>query len=72
TRAEGGARPGILGGGPPEDLNLPAAVEELERQLIAAALRKHSGNISRAARELGVTRRGLQLKLGRYAMRAGE
>jgi hydrogenase-4 transcriptional activator len=61
---------GVFDQGLPEDLNLPEAVEELERKMIAAALRKHGGNISRAARELGVTRRGLQLKLGRYAMRA--
>jgi transcriptional regulator with GAF, ATPase, and Fis domain len=69
STAEGGAPFGLIGG-LPDDLNLPEAVEELERQLIAAALRKHGGNISRAARELGITRRGLQLKLGRYAMRA--
>jgi hydrogenase-4 transcriptional activator len=54
----------------PEDLTLPDAVEELERRMIAEALRKHSGNISRAARTLGITRRGLQLKLGRYAINA--
>jgi len=61
---------GVFDTGIPEDLNLPEAVEDLERKMIAAALRKHGGNISRAARDLGVTRRGLQLKLGRYAMRA--
>jgi transcriptional regulator with GAF, ATPase, and Fis domain len=67
---EGGARFDLVGGGLPEDVTLPEAVEELERRMIAEALRKHGGNISRAARTLGVTRRGLQLKLGRYAMRA--
>ena len=51
-------------------LSLPDAVEELERRMIAEALRRHKGNISRAARELGITRRGLKLKLGRYAMSA--
>ena len=54
----------------PEHLSLPDAVEDLERRMIADALRRHRGNISRAARELGITRRGLQLKLGRYAMSA--
>ncbi|MFL6227207.1 MAG: sigma 54-interacting transcriptional regulator [Pyrinomonadaceae bacterium] len=54
----------------PEDLTLPEAVEELERRMIADALRKHGGNISRASRTLGITRRGLQLKLGRYAINA--
>ncbi|HEX8161291.1 MAG TPA: sigma 54-interacting transcriptional regulator [Pyrinomonadaceae bacterium] len=54
----------------PEDATIPEAVEELERRMIADALRKHGGNISRAARTLGITRRGLQLKLGRYAINA--
>lgn len=45
---------------------LPDAVEQLERQMIADALGKHQGNVTRAARELGLTRRGLQLKLARY------
>jgi DNA-binding NtrC family response regulator len=43
---------------------------ELERRMIAEALRKHNGNISRAARELGLTRRGLYLKLGRHDLSA--
>lgn len=51
-------------------VSLSDAVEELERQMITEALRKHGGNISRAARELGLTRRGLQLKLGRYELSA--
>ncbi|HVG28794.1 MAG TPA: sigma 54-interacting transcriptional regulator [Pyrinomonadaceae bacterium] len=54
----------------PEDATIPEAVEELERRMIADALRKHGGNISRASRTLGITRRGLQLKLGRYAISA--
>lgn len=48
------------------DLKLADAVARLECQLIAKALRKHAGNITRTARELGLTRRGLQLKLERY------
>ena len=38
--------------------------------MISEALRKHKGNISRAARELGLTRRGLYLKLERYEINA--
>ncbi len=53
-----------------QNVSLSDAVEDLERQMIAEALRKHNGNISRAARELGLTRRGLQLKLGRYQIPA--
>jgi DNA-binding NtrC family response regulator/tetratricopeptide (TPR) repeat protein len=53
-----------------EGLTLADAMAELERRMIAEALRKHNGNISRAARELGLTRRGLYLKLGRHDLRA--
>jgi transcriptional regulator of acetoin/glycerol metabolism len=38
--------------------------------MISDALRRHGGNISRAARELGLTRRGLYLKLERHALSA--
>jgi DNA-binding NtrC family response regulator/tetratricopeptide (TPR) repeat protein len=61
---------GSLANHAPENISLPDAVEDLERRMIADALRRHRGNISRAARDLGITRRGLQLKLGRYAMSA--
>ncbi|MDT7809503.1 MAG: hypothetical protein QOJ70_3316 [Acidobacteriota bacterium] len=53
-----------------EGLTLADAMAELERRMIAEALRKHKGNISRAARELGLTRRGLYLKLGRHDLSA--
>lgn len=51
---------------PIESATLAEALEEVERRMIGEALRKHRGNISRAARELGLTRRGLYLKLERY------
>jgi transcriptional regulator with GAF, ATPase, and Fis domain len=54
----------------PQDVSLPEAVENLERRMIAEVLRRNNGNVSRAARELGITRRGLQLKLGRYQIAA--
>jgi hydrogenase-4 transcriptional activator len=54
----------------PQNATLADALEEVERKMIAEALRKHGGNISRAARELGLTRRGLYLKLDRYEMSA--
>ncbi|HVF49856.1 MAG TPA: sigma 54-interacting transcriptional regulator [Pyrinomonadaceae bacterium] len=53
-----------------QNLTLADAMAELERHMIAEALRKHNNNISRAARELGLTRRGLYLKLERYDMKA--
>ena len=54
----------------PHDVSLAVAVEDLERNMIAAALGQHKGNVTRAARELGLTRRGLQLKLARYQIAA--
>ena len=44
------------------------AVSDLETQMITDALRRHDWNISRVARELGLTRRGLYLKLARYGI----
>jgi DNA-binding NtrC family response regulator len=47
---------------------LASAVEEIERELIGSALRKTSGNISETARVLGLTRRGLYLKMRRLGL----
>ena len=47
---------------------LESAVSELEMQLIKSALTRHNWNISRVANELGLTRRGLYLKLTRYGI----
>jgi hydrogenase-4 transcriptional activator len=55
---------------PLENVTLADALSEVERRMISEALRKHKGNISRAARELGLTRRGLYLKLERYQLSA--
>jgi DNA-binding NtrC family response regulator len=54
---------------PGQAVTLAEAMAELERRMISEALRKHSGNISRAARELGLTRRGLYLKLERHSLK---
>jgi hydrogenase-4 transcriptional activator len=54
---------GIANGGTLED-----AVSELEMQIIRTALTRHGWNISRVAAELGLTRRGLYLKLARYGI----
>jgi len=48
--------------------NLATAVEEVERDLIQAALSQTGGNISETARSLGLTRRGLYLKLRRLGL----
>ena len=52
----------------PEGGTLEAAVSELEMQMIKAALARHNWNISRVANELGLTRRGLYLKIARYGI----
>src|SRR5262249_29293770 len=49
----------------PAAANLAAAIEEVEREMIQAALERTSGNISETARVLGLTRRGLYLKMRR-------
>ncbi len=47
---------------------LDEAVTELETQMIKDALVRHRWNISQVARELGLTRRGLYLKIERYGI----
>jgi DNA-binding NtrC family response regulator len=48
--------------------NLASAVEQVERDLIQAALDRADGNISESARALGLTRRGLYLKIRRLGL----
>jgi len=48
--------------------NLALAVEQVERDLIQAALDRAGGNISESARSLGLTRRGLYLKIRRLGL----
>ena len=51
--------------------SLAAAVEEVERELIQNALDRSAGNISETARALGLTRRGLYMKLSRLGLDSG-
>jgi DNA-binding NtrC family response regulator len=48
--------------------NLASAVETVERHLIASTLDRTRGNISESARVLGLTRRGLYLKMRRLGL----
>jgi DNA-binding NtrC family response regulator len=48
--------------------NLASAVEQVERDMIQSALDRTGGNISETARSLGLTRRGLYLKLRRLGL----
>jgi hydrogenase-4 transcriptional activator len=50
--------------------SLASAVEHVERDLIQAALDRSRGNISESARTLGLTRRGLYLKIRRLGLAA--
>jgi DNA-binding NtrC family response regulator len=43
--------------------------EDIERQMIVRVLEECEGNISKAARQLGLSRRGLHLKLAKYNLR---
>ena len=54
---------------PRDGATLKEVIAELEMQLIGAAMARHNGNISRVANELGLTRRGLYLKLSRYRIK---
>jgi Transcriptional regulator containing GAF, AAA-type ATPase, and DNA binding domains len=55
-------------GNMPTGGTLEAAVSDLEMQMIKGSLTRHNWNISRVAGELGLTRRGLYLKLSRYGI----
>jgi DNA-binding NtrC family response regulator len=48
--------------------NLASAIEQVERDMIQSALDRAGGNISETARSLGLTRRGLYLKLRRLGL----
>jgi len=48
--------------------DLASAVEDLEREMIQGALDRSGGNISETARTLGLTRRGLYLKMRRLGL----
>jgi len=50
---------------------LAQAVEAAERAAISRALEAHTGNLSRAARALGIDRNTLKRKLSRYGLREG-
>ena len=68
---------GALGSAAPEaelpavDGDLRAAVASFERRAILGALERHTGNKSRAAAELGISRFALQRKLDKYGLAPG-
>ncbi|MNT23680.1 C4-dicarboxylate transport transcriptional regulatory protein DctD [compost metagenome] len=52
----------------PEALPLAQAVEQFERALIADAMRRHDGNLSRASEALGVAKTTLFDKVRKYGL----
>jgi DNA-binding NtrC family response regulator len=52
------------------NVTLGAAVERVERDMIEGVLQRTAGNISQTARTLGLTRRGLYLKMERLGIAA--
>ena len=62
--------PGLEAGARPcsRRTTLAAAVEKIEREMIQSTLARSSGNISETARVLGLTRRGLYLKMDRLGV----
>jgi two-component system response regulator HupR/HoxA len=47
-------------------------LDRLEGQVIAATMERHKGNKTRVAEELGLTRVGLRMKLGRLGLNGDE
>ncbi len=61
--------PGLQTPGPSAtNLPLGLAVEQLEREMIRSALDRSAGNVSETSRALGLTRRGLYLKMRRLGL----
>jgi two-component system response regulator AtoC len=51
---------------------LKSHMEEMERQIIARCLEECSGNVTHAAERLGLSRKGLQLKMIKHRLRKQE
>jgi two-component system response regulator HupR/HoxA len=49
-----------------EDGDLKKIIENVEREVIKAALARNRGNISKTSESLGLTRKGLTNKISRY------
>lgn len=67
--AGGFIREEAAAGGEESGLSLSAAVEQLEKRLITAAMAGAGGNVAGAARQLGIPRQTLQYKLKSYGLK---
>ncbi|HUI28034.1 MAG TPA: sigma-54 dependent transcriptional regulator [Candidatus Kryptonia bacterium] len=61
---------GREGGAPPAATDLRSAVRDFERHFIADCLARNNANVTYAARELGMSRAGLQRKMRELGLRA--
>ena len=46
--------------------------EDIEKQMIISVLEECGNNVTRAAKQLGLSRKGLQLKMMKYKLRRSE
>ncbi|MBK7022956.1 MAG: sigma-54-dependent Fis family transcriptional regulator [Sulfuritalea sp.] len=56
----------------PAGASLKELVDHFEGQVLTATMRRHKGNKTRVAEELGLTRVGLRMKLARLGLAGGE
>ncbi len=68
-RGESGRRPTGHG---QEDISKAHSMEDAERSMIIRALRENNNNRTKAAKQLGISRRTLHRKLNEYGLRADE
>ena len=62
--------PGEFGDKPLKDF-MRAHIEEVEKQMIIKYLEDLDGNVTKAAKQMGLSRKGLQLKMIKYNLRKG-
>ncbi len=62
--------PGEFGDKPLKDF-MRAHIEEVEKQMIIKCLEDLDGNVTKAAKQMGLSRKGLQLKMIKYNLRKG-
>ena len=68
--ATGAFEPGEIYGGPEETYgDIMEEIGREEKEEIVAALRKYSGNITKAAASLGMSRQSLSYRMKKYRLR---
>jgi DNA-binding NtrC family response regulator len=71
-QTDSGMNPDILAtqASPPREA-LKSHMEEMERQIVTRCLEECDGNVTKAAQKLGLSRKGLQLKMIKHNLRRG-